>query len=64
MEKAFIIVMYVQDAHGVGESGSLAPASDDNDWVAGLDEPVLPANVDSVLHALVNVAEPVVHAIR
>ncbi len=63
MEEALVSVIYVQDTHGVGEARALAPAGDDDDRVARLDEPILPANVDAVLDALVNVAQPVVHAV-
>lgn len=32
------IARYIHNAHGVGETGTLFPASNYYDWIAGLDE--------------------------
>ena len=51
--------MYSHNADGVGESGALLPASDNNDRVTLLEESAALSVVDAVLHTDVHVLQPV-----
>ena len=55
-------IVHLHIANAVGRACSLAPSSDGNDILTGLDEALLLAHVDSVLNPLFDILGPVVEA--
>ena len=53
------LIFHIQDAHRVGESGSLLPSGDNDDGIPGLDETTGLSEVDAELYAIINVLHPI-----
>ena len=57
---AFVLIdVNIQDAHRVGETSPLLPASDDNDGIASADESSRLAEIDAILDSSIHILNPI-----